>query len=60
MIESNLISKILKKNITHNYNYIISKKYNVIVETFMEKIIGYKKKNYIYLFKILLYFLLIK
>ena len=49
MIESNVISKILKKNITYNYNYLINKKYNVIVKTIMNKIVGFQKKNYIYL-----------
>ena len=48
MIESNVISKILKKNIIHNYNYLINRKYNIIVKKFMKNIIGYKKKNYIY------------
>ena len=47
MIESNVISKILKKNIIHNYNYLINKKYNVIVKMYMSKIDGFKKKNYI-------------
>ena len=49
MIESNIISKILKKNINHKYNYLINKKYNVIVKTIMNKIVGFPKKNYIYL-----------
>ena len=48
MIESNLVSKILKKNIIHNYNYLINKIYNVIVKTFMNNITVFKKKNYIY------------
>ena len=47
MIEHNIISKILKKNIIHNYNYLINKKYNVIVKIYMSKINGFKKKNYI-------------
>jgi len=47
VIESNVISKILKKNIIHNYNYLINKKYNVIVKTYMDKIAEFKKKNYI-------------
>ena len=47
MIESNVISKILKKNITYNYNYLINKKYNVILKTYMDKIAEFKKKNYI-------------
>ena len=48
MIESNLVSKILKKNIIHNYNYFINKKYNIIIEKYMNKISVFKKKNYIY------------
>ena len=48
MIESNVVSKILKKNIIHNYNYFINKKYNIIIEKFMNKIAVFKKKNYIY------------
>ena len=48
MIKSNIISKILKKNIIHNYNYLINKIYNVIVKTFMNNIAVLKKKNYIY------------
>ena len=48
MIEKNVISKILKKNIIHNYNYLINKKYNVTVKTFMDKIFGFKKKKCIY------------
>ena len=48
MIESNLISKILKKNIIYYYNYFINKKYNVIVKKYMNKITVFKKKNYIY------------
>ena len=47
MIDSNVISKILKKNIIHNYNYLSNKKYNVIVKTYMDKIAAFKKKNYI-------------
>ena len=47
MIESNVISKILKRNIIHNYNYLFNKKYNVIVKTYMNKISSFKKKNYI-------------
>ena len=49
MIESNVISKILKKNIIHNYNYLINKKYNIIVKTIMNKIVGFQKKKYIYI-----------
>ena len=48
MIERKLISKILKRNIIHNYNYLINKIYNVIVKTFMNNITVLKKKNYIY------------
>ena len=48
MIERKLISKILKRNIIHNYNYLINKKNNVIVIYYMDKIAGFKKKNYIY------------
>ena len=48
MIESNIISKILKKNIIHNYNYLINIKYNIIVKKFMKNIVGLIKKNYIY------------
>ena len=48
MIEIKLISKILKRNIIHNYNYLINKIYNVIVKTFMNNIAVFKKKNYIY------------
>ena len=47
MIESNVVSKILKRNIINNYNYFINKKYNVIVKTYMNKISSFKKKNYI-------------
>ena len=48
MIESNLVSKFLKTNIIHNYNYFINKKYNIIMEKYMKKIAVFKKKNYIY------------
>ena len=48
MIERKLISKILKRNIIHNYNYLINKIYNVIVKTFINNITVFKKKNYIY------------
>jgi hypothetical protein len=48
VIERKLISKILKRNIIHNYNYLINKIYNVIVKTFMNNITIFKKKNYIY------------
>jgi hypothetical protein len=48
VIERKLISKILKRNIIHNYNYLINKIYNVIVKTFMNNIAVLKKKNYIY------------
>ena len=52
MIESNIISKILKKNITYNYNYLINKKYNVIVKICMNKILAFKKKKFIYIVKL--------
>ena len=48
MIQSNIISKILKKNIIHNCNYLINKKYNAIVNKYMDKIDEFKKKYYIY------------
>ena len=48
MIENNVISKILKKNIINNYNYFINIKYNLFINKCMENIIGFKKKNYIY------------
>ena len=48
MIESNVVSKILKKNIIYYYNYFINKKYNVIVKKYMNKITVFKKKNYIF------------
>ena len=47
MIDSNVTSKILKKNIINNYNYLINKKYNVIVKIYMDKIAKFIKKNYI-------------
>ena len=49
MIESNVISKILKHHIIHNYNYLINKRYNIIVKTIMNKIVRFQKKKYIYL-----------
>jgi hypothetical protein len=52
VIERKLISKNLKKNIIHNYNYLINKIYNVIVKTFMNNITVFKKKNYIYFINI--------
>jgi hypothetical protein len=52
VIERKLISKILKRNIIHNYNYLINKIYNVIVKTFMNNITVFKKKNYIYFINI--------
>ena len=52
MNESIVIPKILKKNIIHNYNYLIDEKYNVIVKTYMNKIAGLKKKIYICFIKI--------
>ena len=48
MIEINLISNILKRNTIYNYNYLISKKYNVFSKTYMDKIFGLTKKNCIY------------
>ena len=45
MIENNVISNIFKKNTTHNYNYLINKKYNVTIKKSMDKIFGFKKKN---------------
>ena len=48
MIESNEISKILNKNTIPNYNYLISKKYNVFSKTCMYKIFGLTKKKSIY------------
>ena len=48
MIESNIISKIYKKHIIHNYNYLINRKYNIFVKKYMENTVGLKKKNYIY------------
>ena len=47
MIESKVISKILKKNIIHNYNYLTNIKYNVIVKIHMNKKTEFQKKNYI-------------
>ena len=47
MIASNSVSKILKKNIIHNYNNFINKKYNIIIEKYMNKIVVFKKKNHI-------------
>ena len=48
MIESKVVSKILKKNIIYNYDYFINKKYNIIIEKYMNNISVFKKKNYIY------------
>ena len=48
MIESNVISNILKKKTIHNYNYLINKKYNVTVKAYMNKKFGLQNKNYIY------------
>ena len=47
MIESKVISKILKKNIIHNYNYLTNIKYTVIVKMHMNKKAEFQKKNYI-------------
>ena len=44
MIESRVISKILKKNIIHNYNYLTKIKYNVIVKIHMNKKAEFQKK----------------
>ena len=52
MIESKIISKILKKNIIHNYNYLTNIKYNVIVKIHMNKKAEFQKKNYISLVNI--------
>ena len=48
MIENNVISKVLNKNTIPNYNYLISKKYNVFSKTYMDKIFGLTKENCIY------------
>ena len=48
MIESKVISKSLKKNIIHNYNYFINRKYNIFIKKCMKNIVGFKKKKYIY------------
>ena len=45
MIESNEISKILDKNTIPNYNYLISKKYNVFSKTYMDKISANVNEN---------------
>ena len=45
MIESNVISK---QHIIHNYNCLINKRYNFNLKICIEKIAGYKKKDYIY------------
>jgi hypothetical protein len=47
VIASNVISKVLKNNNIHSYNYFIIKKNNVIIITYMNKIAGFKKENYI-------------
>ena len=47
MIESNVISKIFKRNIIYNYNYLTNKKYNIIVKIHMNKKAKFQKKNYI-------------
>ena len=52
MIESNVITKIFKRNIIHNYSYLINKKYNIIIKTDMNKIARFKNKNYICFVKI--------
>ena len=48
MIESSVILVISKKNIIHNYNYLINRKYNKILKKFMKNIVRFQKKNYIY------------
>jgi hypothetical protein len=45
--ESKVISKILKRNIIHHYNYLTNIKYNVIVKIHMNKKAEFQKKNYI-------------
>jgi len=50
VIESNVISKFLKKNTTNNYNHLISKKYNIITRIYMDRIAKLKKKNYNFFF----------
>ena len=47
MIKSKVTSKILKKNIIHNYNYLTNIKYNVILKIHMNKKAEFQKKNYI-------------
>ena len=47
MIERKVISKILKRNIILNYNYLTNKKYNIIVKIHMNKKAKFQKKNYI-------------
>ena len=45
MIVSNVVAKILKKNIIHNYNYLTNIKYNVIVKIHMNKKAEFQKKK---------------
>ena len=52
MIKSKVTSKILKKNIIHNYNYLTNIKYNVIVKIHMNKKGKLQKKNYISIFNV--------
>ena len=52
MIVSKVVSKIFKKKIINNYNYLINNKYNIILKTFMGQIVRYKKKNCIYFINI--------
>ena len=52
MTENKVISKILKENIIHNYNYLTNIKYNVIVKIHMNKKAEFQKKNYISLVNI--------
>ena len=47
MTEKSIISKILKNNIIHYYNYLTNKKNNIIAKTYMDKIARLKKKKYI-------------
>ena len=47
MIESNVITKILKRNIIYYYKYLINKNYNIILKTHMDMIACFQKKNYI-------------
>ena len=46
MSESNIITEVLRKYNTHNFNYLNNKKYNIIVK-YMDMITRFEKKNYI-------------